>query len=252
MVVQSDLDRFYGLLQVLESLPGQGRPLREYQGSSGWPDRGVYFFREPGELRRDASTQRIVRVGTHAVSANARSRLWGRLRAHRGGRDGGGNHRGSVFRLHVGAAILARDGSSQALPSWSVGQSAPRDTRDAEREHERAVSDVIGRMSVLWVDVPDEPGPGSARVRIERNAIALLSNGLRPIDPPGAGWLGLHSVRSEIRESGLWNLNHVAEAYQPSFLDVLEAHMLAMTGDGDPRVGVRHVIPHRAAWWVAG
>jgi hypothetical protein len=231
-VIQPDLDRLYQLLQVLESLPGQGGQLAEYAGSSGWPDRGVYFFREPGELRRDGSTQRIVRVGTHAVSANARSRLWGRLRAHRGGRDGGGNHRGSIFRLHVGVALLAKAGSAVTLPTWSIGQSAKRDIRDGERAHERAVSDVIGRMSVLWVDVPDEPGPGSARAGIERNAIALLSNRLSPLDPPGSDWLGRHSVRKEIRESGLWNLKHVTEAYDPSFLDALEAHVWEMKQAG--------------------
>jgi hypothetical protein len=227
-VIADDLDRFYQLLRALESLPAQGRPLRDYTGTSAWPDRGVYFFREPGELRRDGSTPRIVRVGTHAVSANARSRLWGRLRAHRGGHDGGGNHRGSIFRLHVGAALLQKAGSAATLPTWSIGQSAERDIRAGERTHEGAVSDVIGRMSVLWVDVPDEPGPGSARARIERYAIALLSNRLRPLDPPSAGWLGRHSVRSEIRESGLWNLKHVNEAYDPSFLDELEAHVRAM------------------------
>jgi hypothetical protein len=243
-VIHSDLGRFYQLLQVLESLPEQGKQLREYTGSSSWPLRGVYFFREPGEFRRDGSTPRIVRVGTHAVSLNAKSRLWGRLRSHRGGRDGSGNHRGSIFRMHVGAALMTRAGD--AIPTWSVGQSAERNVRDAERAHEQAVSDVIGRMSVLWVDVPDEPGPGSLRAAIERNAIALLSHSLEPIDPPGPDWLGRHSVRREIRESGLWNLDHVNAVYDPSFLDQLEAHVSAMfdagTARGDSRSAKRRQV----------
>jgi hypothetical protein len=222
------LHRLYELLTVVSALPGQGLQLKDYSGSSRWPERGVYFFTEPGELRQDGVTSRIVRVGTHAVSANAKSRLWERLRAHRGGRDGGGNHRGSIFRLHVGAALLQRTGSAGDPATWSIGQSASREIRDEEREHELRVSAFIGRMSVLWVEVPDEPGPASARVRVERNAIALLSNRLRPFDPPSQNWLGRHSARTEIRQSGLWNLNYVSDVCQPQFVDEMEEYVTAM------------------------
>jgi hypothetical protein len=203
---------------------GQAKRLADCSGRSHWPARGVYFFREPGEYRRLVpDMSRIVRVGTHAVSAGSKSKLWGRLRAHRGGQDLGGNHRGSIFRLHVGAALLARDKHVIGeLPTWSVGQSAPREIRDQEVEHERRVSQHIGNMSVLWVNVPDEPGPASQRSFIERNAIALLSNKLSPFDTPSDTWLGRHSVRAEIRQSGLWNLNYVRDPVDTAFLDVLE------------------------------
>ena len=202
-------------------MPGQGQLLSQQTGRTAWPQRGVYVFREPGEHRTSRpNVARVVRVGTHAVSAGSRSTLWGRLRAHRGGADSSGNHRGSIFRLHVGAALLARDGSH--LPTWSVGSSAPKSVRVTEVEHERRVSVHIGSMSVLWVDVPDEPGPGSARACIERNAIALLSNRRAPLDPPSAAWLGRYSPRDEIRDSGLWNLNYLDGDYEASFLDVLE------------------------------
>jgi hypothetical protein len=47
------------------------------------------------------------------------------------------------------------------------------------------VSEVIGKMSFLWLPVRDEPGPNSQRGYIERNVIALLSNdGKEPLDPP--------------------------------------------------------------------
>jgi hypothetical protein len=227
-VIAYELNRLYALLAVLAAKPGQGIQLKYYSGATEWPTRGVYFFREPGEVRRDGITPRVVRVGTHAVSANAKSRLWGRLRAHRGGRDGGGNHRGSIFRLHVGAALLEQSGDAGTMPSWSIGQAASRQVRDGERAHELKVSECIGRMSVLWVDIPDEPGPQSARARLERNAIALLANKLDPLDPPSPMWLGRYSVREEIRRSGLWNLKHVLDSYEPSFLEELEEHVAAM------------------------
>jgi len=107
------------------------------------------------------------------------------------------------------------------LQTGAQGSSAAKDIRVDEAAHERRVSTHLGAMTLLWVDVPDEPGPASMRVYIERNAIALLSNRRRPHDEPSEGWLGLHSVRPEIRSSGLWNLNHIDEEYDPGFLDVL-------------------------------
>jgi hypothetical protein len=225
--MRNDLERFYALIAQLEKLPGQGTSLTHRTGRSGWPSRGVYFFREPGEVRRsDPGVHRVVRVGTHALTVGRKSSLWSRLRAHRGGSDGRGNHRGSVFRLHVGAALLARDG--QALESWGRGSAESRAVRDGEVEHERRVSAHIGSMSVLWVAVPDEPGPLSLRARIERNAIALLSNRLQPEDEPSERWLGRYSPRGAIRESGLWNVNHVEESYTPEFLGDLESLIAAM------------------------
>ena len=224
----ADLDRFYATLGALEASRLQGLELGEYTGRSPLPALGVYFFREPGEFRLPTSSApRIVRVGTHAVSTNSKSTLWQRLRAHLGTRRGGGNHRGSVFRLHVGAAFLARD--RVPVGTWGVGSSAPPAFREsqtvqaAEAACERRVSEYIGAMTVLWVDVPDAPSPNSIRAFIERNAIALLSNRLAPIEPASAGWLGHHSPKDAIRRSNLWNLNYVDQTYDPHFLDQLES-----------------------------
>ncbi|MFC1660190.1 hypothetical protein ACFL3S_01820 [Gemmatimonadota bacterium] len=127
-----------------------------------------------------------------------------------------------MFRLHVGAALLQRDREEIGeLPSWAKGQSAPKAVREMEVGHERRVSAHIGRMTVLWIAIPDPPGPENLRAYVEKNAIALLSNGLAPIDRPSPEWLGLHSPRREIRGSGLWNLNHVTKTYDPSFLQIL-------------------------------
>jgi hypothetical protein len=219
--MSADLDQFYQLLASLETLPDQGRRLADCVGRAYWPRRGVYLFRESGEPRAsDQSVQRIVRVGTHAIGTGRNSTLWSRLRAHRGGKDGGGNHRGSVFRLHVGAALFARDGGQ--LDTWGHGSTAARSDRDGEGEHERRVSAYLGAMSVLWVAVPDEPGPRSLRAMIERNTIALLSNRLQLEDTPSEEWLGRHSPKAAIRQSGLWNVNHVDEEHSPAFLKTLE------------------------------
>jgi hypothetical protein len=219
-MVSADLDRFYEILERLRADPAQGLRLRDHERATKWPARGVYFFFEDGELRMDGGAPRVVRVGTHAVSANAKSTLWSRLRAHRGPRHGGGNHRGSIFRQHVGNALLRRDSASH--PTWG-NRSAIAATRSGEAALERAVSAQIGAMSILWIDVPDEPSATCERAVIEQNAIALLSNSLKPLDCPSPGWLGLHSREEPIRRSGLWNVNYVAQSYDNEFLGALDA-----------------------------
>ena len=236
------LERFYSLLYRLADAPGQGRPLVKLPARSLLPERGVYFFREPGEHRAvNPNVLRVVRVGTHAVSSGSKSTLHGRLKAHLGTRTGGGNHRGSIFRLHVGDALLARDGIG--LETWGEGSSAPLAVRNsetaraAEASLEKRVSEHIGAMPVLWVNVSDEAGRDSKRAFIERNAIALLSNQLAPIDKASENWLGRFSPRDEIRASGLWNLKHVSEIYDASFLDMLESYV-GLTCAGEPRLTI--------------
>jgi hypothetical protein len=183
-----------------------------------WPARGVYFFREEGEVRTDTgSGPRVVRVNTHALKDGSGTKLWTRLAQHRGQASGNGNHRGSIFRLIVGVALIRRN--TLPFPTWGEGNSAKGEVRHGEEALERMVSEVIGRMSFLWLPVGDEPGPNSQRGYIERNAIALLSNyNKEPIDLPSRDWLGHLSDRARVRNSGLWNQNHVEEICDSSFL----------------------------------
>lgn len=217
------MKRFYLLLDALEERLGGARRLADCSGRIAWPGRGVYFFRESGETRSSSGTgPRVVRIGTHALRAGAGTTLWNRLSQHRGQiRSGGGNHRGSIFRLIVGTALIGRDGID--CSTWDDRRgTAPREVREREQRLESAVSRVIGGMPFLWLAVEDEPGPASLRGYIERNTIALLSNyGKQPIDPPSRSWLGRHCTREKVRKSGLWNSNHVDEDYDPAFLDTL-------------------------------
>jgi hypothetical protein len=213
------LVQFYSILDDLEAAIGGARTLADCSGRMGWPDRGVYFFREAGENRSGKGEKpRIVRVGTHALTAGSGTKLWTRLSQHRGqSSTGGGNHGGSIFRLIVGAALIRRDGLK--CPTWGNRNTAEK---SAELPLEREVTRVIGAMPLLWVPIEDEPGRESHRGYIERNAIALLSNSNKPpLDPPSEDWLGRHSDRERVRKSGLWNQNHVDESCDPAFLDLL-------------------------------
>ena len=226
-----DVRRFYDILEGLRARTGVRR-LANCDGRMDWPERGVYFFFEDGEERSTSGEgPRVVRVGTHAITATSRTTLWDRLSAHRGSaRSRTGNHRGSIFRLIVGEALIQRGGWE--IPSWgeggSVGEASQKlglereSIKAAEQPLEEKVSSTIGAMPLLWVAVPDAPSTESQRGFIERNSIALLSNVAREsVDPASNEWLGLQSHRERVRSSGLWNNNHVEETYDPGFLDRL-------------------------------
>ena len=227
--------RFYDLLAGVEDRVGGRRALATCDGRMDWPQRGVYFFFEAGEQRSlSGNGDRVVRVGTHAVTDRSRTTLWARLAQHRGNATGeGGNHRGSIFRLLVGVA-LAKRGDCPLPPSWGIGGDPGAAARklgmsratvkDTEADLERRVSAHIGRMPFLWLNVPDDPSPHSDRGRIERNAIALLSHA-RAVgaDAPSDFWLGTYSDRPRVRTSRLWNNRHVEEDYDAAFLDRMEA-----------------------------
>lgn len=216
----SDLLKFYSILLRLEKKLKGHRTLADCYGRTRWPQRGIYFFFENGEQRSDTGVgARVVRVGTHAITSASRTTLWRRLSQHRGQvGSGGGNHRGSIFRLIVGTSLIKRDNYS--YPTWGNKSSAPREVRILEHPNECAVSKIIGAMPFLWLSIDDTPGPESLRGYVERNAIALLSNYQRPaLDPPSNNWLGRFCDRERVRLSGLWNSNHVDEPYNPAFLD---------------------------------
>lgn len=205
----------YTFLDSLEKKLGGKRKLSTCNGRMEWPSHGVYFFFEEGEVRRESGEGlRVVRVGTHALSISSRNTLWKRLISHRGKDDGqGGNHRGSIFRLLVGEALIRKAGQNGYPPNatkyWGNGNSAPSAIRRHEIPVELRVSEIIGKMPFLWLGVPDR----ERRAIIEEYCISLLSNFdvEQPIDSPSDEWLGRHlgPERTRHLQSGLWQTDHV-------------------------------------------
>ena len=200
---EKDTKRFYELLKELEERVDGKRRLKDCDGRMGWPRRGVYFFFEEGEYRSGSVTDlRVVRVGTHALRRKAKTRIWRRLYEHR-------YHNGaSVFRGLVRTALTRRG-------DFCSGES--------RKQKDMKVTDYIGNMPFLWVNISDEPGPDSQRALVERESIALLSDhdGFA-LDKQSVDWLGQFSNRAKVQSSGLWNSNHVDQKYNPSMLDTLE------------------------------
>lgn len=220
----NELIKLYNLIDLVEERQGGKRTLNFCHGRMGWPKQGVYFFFEEGELRlQSGDGMRVVRVGTHALTATSRATLWSRLRQHKGNaQNSTGNHRGSIFRLLLGEALQLR--AQINCPTWGQGNNASAVVRLNEVPFETQVSQYIGTSMpfiVLEVVTPE------LRTQIERNCIALLSNSERtPLDPHSSNWLGLHSPRPLVLQSGLWNQQHVNEVWQPGFVDELMQPLL--------------------------
>lgn len=223
--------QLYAFMDLLEGKAGGKRLLSSCNGKMNWPERGVYFFFEPNEERSTSgSGPRIVRVGTHAVSAGSRSTLWKRLRTHRGNlTNGSGNHRGSIFRLHVGTAFINKHSwDGDGVSTWGKGSTESKEIRAQERWIEQKVSKKIGAMPFLWLAVGDPSSKTSKRAYIERNVIALLSNttaGQIPIDPPSDNWLGSYAKHADLRSSGLWNVKHVREDVDDELISILHSFL---------------------------
>ena len=230
-----DLNRFYSLMKELKEGLGGYRYLHECNGKMNWPRRGVYFIFEEGEHRAiEKNVNRVVRVGTHAVSKNAKSTFWNRLITHRGTEGGRGNHRGSIFRLHIGNSLQKKAPNKYNAITWGNGQTAPKEIRENEKSLEEAVSTVVGRMKILWLAVNDTPSSNSDRSYIEKNCIGLLTAVSPPLDPPNKNWLGCYSTRERIKKSGLWNLDYYQFKYDPSFLEILERYVKSTIGISCP------------------
>jgi hypothetical protein len=187
------------------------------------PKQGVYFFFDDSEPTTfSTSIPRLVRIGTHGVSAGSVATLRNRLRTHLGTRAGAGNHRASVFRLHVGRAIIERDLLENDFPSWGKGQSASKEITEREAPLEAKVSEYIGDLRVLFVPVLDTAGTGSMRATIERQFISMFTENLCAIEESSPTWLGRFSDKPSIRDSGLWNIRDVGSEYDPKFIPLLD------------------------------
>jgi hypothetical protein len=218
-------ENFYHIMRRLYEAQKGGRRIRECTGKMLWPARGVYFVTEDQPAPTPHGMPRITRVGTHAVSSGSRTSLWDRLSTHRGTESGGGSHRSSIFRLHVGRALMNLEHTVHWPDTWSKGQSASSSVRNSETTLERLVSRTIGDMKLLWLNVPGSAGPASDRAYIERNAIALLSRSVLLSPILKRSWLGNHSGDWRIAASGLWNLDHLFIRPDPAFLDILQSYV---------------------------
>ena len=165
------------------------------------PQNGIYVLFESGEFAH--ATNRIVRIGTHTGKNQLRSRLEQHFLRE--------NKDRSIFRKNIGRAILNRNKDS-FLTQWEIDLTSKKARvrfaktidRDKLVEIERKVTEYLQakfHFVVFRVDDKD------ARLQLESRIISTIS--LCDECRPSTNWLGLHSPKARIRESGLWLVNEL-------------------------------------------
>lgn len=165
------------------------------------PINGIYILFEKGEIAH--TTNRIVRVGTH----NGDGRLPSRLKSHfiKENKDR------SIFRKNIGRALLNKV-SDPFLEQWELDLTS-REAREnyqyqvdiiKQKQVEHQVTEYIQQnfWFVVFPIVKKED-----RLFWESRIISTISwcNECGTSD----NWLGLHSPKEKIRESGLWLVNEL-------------------------------------------
>lgn len=165
------------------------------------PLNGIYIMFEEGEIGHD--TDRIVRVGTHTGDKQLPSRILQHYVNE--------NKDRSIFRKHIGRALLSRDGDP-FLQQWNLDLTTSAAKKryegmvdfDKQRQVEKRVTEHLQRnLRFVCFRVDDK----NARMRWESRIISTVS--WCEACGPSAGWLGLHSPTARIRESGLWIVNEL-------------------------------------------
>ena len=165
------------------------------------PRNGLYILFEAGENSHDV--KRVVRVGTHTGDNQLRSRLQQHFIKE--------NKDRSIFRKNIGRAILNRS-RDPFLEQWNWDLT----TREAkntyshlvdwckQKEVEKQVTAYIqGHFSFVIFEVREK----AKRLSIESKIISTVSR--CDVCRPSAKWLGLHSPKSKISQSGLWLVNEL-------------------------------------------
>ncbi len=195
-------DLCYELHQLCSLLPRLRFPFEE----KDIPRNGVYILFEEGEEAH--GIDRIVRIGSHI----GQNKLLSRLREHFINE----NKDRSIFRKNIGRALLNRD-QDPFLKYWELDLTA-RESREKYRalidpakqqDVERRVTEYIRSHFSFVVFQIDEQ---QRRLDSEKKLISTVS--LCDECEPSANWLGLHSPKLEIRQSGLWQTN---ELYKQPF-----------------------------------
>ncbi len=164
------------------------------------PESGVYFIFESGESAH--SGPRIVRIGSHTGDRNLPNRLVEHTKA---------NKDRSVFRKNIGRALLNK-ASDRFLDEWEIDLT----TRNARQHHGGKVDQavlsrveaevsryIVDSLTAAVVRIDDK----ATRLRFESHAIATVAQ--CPACSPSATWLGRYSPAEKIRDSGLWQTQHL-------------------------------------------
>jgi len=208
------------------------------------PNNGIYFFYEDSEhWSHGGKRPRIVRVGTHK-DGNFRSRIAEHFvldeRKMNFDTTTLAPHERSIFRKHIGRALLNRS-NDPYLKVWNIDftskASRERDAHLRDIGKEKTVECEITALlrkyfSFRYIVVAQE----SVRMGvsgIERKLIGTVAQCSEC--SPSRVWLGNQSPQPQIRETGLWLIHHL----KTPTLSPAEMNLLAKA-IGDTRTWIKN------------
>lgn len=165
------------------------------------PRDGIYLLFEKGEKAHRG--ERVVRVGTHTGVGQLRSRLRQHFVVE--------NKDRSIFRKNIGRALLTKRGDSYASV-WELDMTPAAARKLHARKLDAAKQSRIERMvtkylqanfSFAVIHIPNK----AKRLQLESKIISTLSH--CAVCKGSVGWLGNHSPKDKIRQSGLWLVNEL-------------------------------------------
>jgi hypothetical protein len=185
------------LHEVFSALPR----LRTGYKNSQVPANGIYIVFEKGEKAH--GTDRIVGVGTHTGEGNLSQRLNEHLYIP--------NKDRSILRKHIGRCLLAAE-NNPLLEQWNkdTTSKAMREKHGKDIDT-NAIAEIESRVSTY---IANSFSFTVIAVASKKDRLALKSGLLSTIAScadckPSAQWLGLHHPNAKIRDTGLWNIQHV-------------------------------------------
>jgi hypothetical protein len=224
--------KLYILVEQLKTILGGPFSLSDPTLSEKCPKQGVYFLFEPTEfLRTNPPLNRIVHIGTQGTTVHTQKTLWSKISQHRGMLEtGAGNHRMSSVRMHIGMALIKKNGYS--VPTWiDRDKSIALEVREAESFLEKEVSAYIQNMSVIWLPLEDTPNRPltTERIFMETNFLSLLCNyDFIDYHPPSEDWLGIHCLKNRVAGTGVWSPVYAEILFIPETLNLFDIYVRRM------------------------
>lgn len=183
------------------------------------PENGIYFFYEDREFWGHGGYKpRIVRIGTHK-DGNFRSRIKEHFLLDESRMNFNATqpapHERSIFRKNIGRALLNK-AKDVYLKIWEIDFTIKKNRkiyghlRDIQKEKtiESEVTRILrGKFSFKFIMVAGGQMEKMGAKGLEVSLIGTVAQCL--LCRPSSNWLGRHSPKKQIKESGLWMVQHL-------------------------------------------
>jgi hypothetical protein len=182
------------------------------------PENGIYLLYEDGEIwGHGGSNPRIVRIGTHK-DGNFRSRIKEHFLLDESKMNFDASkpapHERSIFRKNIGRALLNR-AKDDYLKIWEIDFTTKRNREEygylrniqKEGKVESEITGILRKGFSFRFIIADDQMERMGAKGLEGSLIGTVAH--CKLCRPSSNWLGSHPPKKQIKESGLWLVQHL-------------------------------------------